>query len=719
MAIKRAASWLARQELWLTLAAAPLLLFPNRYTPLALLLLIVAWLCRWAAQGAITKRTRLDIPIILLLVALPISLYPSVDLSRSLLKAYGIILGVALFYALVNREWSERGIWLVMNAFWPLGLGVCLLSWLGMATPWEKVFPLPALYQRFSQAVVLPGLLQGEGYHPNEVGGTLSMLVPPSVALLLWSPWPSGRWWRALYRAGLLLAMAVMGALLILTQSRVAFASLVLALALMGVLRGRRALLILPVLVIAGFLALSYFHLTDVFFISITARQTNWQQALLLIAQYPFTGIGLNTYHLISQLNYPYFLLTPFESVFQGIIMGDFLTVHAHNVFLQVWIDLGILGIFGFLGLLAAFVTTARPVLGSGDERLRAYALGLVGGLAAYLAFGLIDTIALGAKPAILIWAFLGLMVVLGQEAQKRQFRKSPNQGMPKLRAAIRWRLLAVVLIGLIPLLLFFGPSAWALNLGSAALDKALLKPGMTADQRAAYLNQAEGLSQWAIRLWPGRSLAYRNLGRIYYARGEYSAAIDAFSQVLELAPADVFTHFDLGQTYAAIGKSDEALAEWVQAGADIYFLDRGDAYASKGAWKEALREYLIAAQIAPASREVFNSLILACNQLQSWDQALAVYAAAIALKPTAPYPHYCLARLWWAKERSAGKAIPELERAIELQPQEAEFHTLLGDIYQSVGRVEEAIAQYTLALQINPGDSQAQQQLKVLSKGK
>jgi predicted negative regulator of RcsB-dependent stress response len=42
-----------------------------------------------------------------------------------------------------------------------------------------------------------------------------------------------------------------------------------------------------------------------------------------------------------------------------------------------------------------------------------------------------------------------------------------------------------------------------------------------------------------------------------------------------------------------------------------------------------------------------------------------------------------------------------------------------LGDIYQSVGRVEEAIAQYTLALQINPGDSQAQQQLKVLSKGK
>jgi hypothetical protein len=250
------------------------------------------------------------------------------------------------------------------------------------------------------------------------------------------------------------------------------------------------------VLAIAGFLALSYFHLSDVFFITITARQTNWQQALLLIAQYPFTGIGLNTYHLISQLNYPYFLLTPFESVFQGIIMGDFLTVHAHNIFLQVWIDLGILGIIGFVGLLAAFVATARPVLGCSDERLRAYALGLVGGLAAYLAFGLIDTIALGAKPAILIWAFMGLMAVLEQEAQKHQFRNAPNQGTPKLWTSIRWRLLAVVLIGLIPLLLIFGPSALAINLGSAALQKALLKTDMTAGQTAAYLNQAEGLSR-------------------------------------------------------------------------------------------------------------------------------------------------------------------------------------------------------------------------------
>lgn len=219
--------------------------------------------------------------------------------------------------------------------------------------------------------------------------------------------------------------------------------------------------------------------------------------------------------------------------------------------------------------------------------------------------------------------------------------------------------------------------------------------------------------------MWPSRSLAYRNLGRIYYARGQYSAAINAFSQALELAPTDVFTHFELGQTYETIGRSDEALIEWVKAGADIYFLDRGDAYARKGAWKEALREYLIAAEIAPDSREVFNSLISACNQLQSWDQALVVYEAAVVLKPTAPYPHYYLARLWWSGGRSEARAIGELERAIELRPKEADFHTLLGDIYQSVGKVEEAIAQYTLALQINPGDSHSQQQLKVLTKGK
>ena len=43
---RRAAGWLARQELWLTLPIVALLAFPNPLSPWAVLGIPVLWLCR-------------------------------------------------------------------------------------------------------------------------------------------------------------------------------------------------------------------------------------------------------------------------------------------------------------------------------------------------------------------------------------------------------------------------------------------------------------------------------------------------------------------------------------------------------------------------------------------------------------------------------------------------------------------------------------------------
>jgi len=106
---------------------------------------------------------------------------------------------------------------------------------------------------------------------------------------------------------------------------------------------------------------------------------------------------------------YPLFLVAP------DVDFG-----HAHNEFLQAGLDLGIPGLIAFIALyIGAFWMLANVWKRSPNPQLatfkmqRATILGLGGGLAAHLLYGLTDAVALGAKPGVLFWMLLGLIAGL------------------------------------------------------------------------------------------------------------------------------------------------------------------------------------------------------------------------------------------------------------------------------------------------------------------
>lgn len=67
-------------------------------------------------------------------------------------------------------------------------------------------------------------------------------------------------------------------------------------------------------------------------------RRAQWSETLHLLADHPYLGVGLNGYPIALV---PYHDATAYE-IFQ----------YPHNVFLNVWSELGILGLLGFLGLI-------------------------------------------------------------------------------------------------------------------------------------------------------------------------------------------------------------------------------------------------------------------------------------------------------------------------------------------------------------------------------
>jgi putative inorganic carbon (HCO3(-)) transporter len=159
---------------------------------------------------------------------------------------------------------------------------------------------------------------------------------------------------------------------------------------------------------------------------TLEGRLEIWSRAIYGIQDFPYTGMGINTFRKVVTVLYPLFTIGP------DIDIG-----HAHNEFLQAALDLGIPGLIAFLALyIGAFWmladiwrTTRQPSLNTEQWSLvtRFLALGLGGGLVAHMLYGLTDAVALGAKPGVQFWMLLGLIVGLHRQAQNHWVGEDSN----------------------------------------------------------------------------------------------------------------------------------------------------------------------------------------------------------------------------------------------------------------------------------------------------
>ena len=696
------ATWFAGYEPLLLLVAAPFILFSSPYAPLALLLLLIPWVCRWIGKGVLTVRTPMDIPNIMTLIAVAIAWYASVDLSSSVPPGLRIVFGIAIFYAIVNNVHTTKQIWWAMNVFCLASLVVTALSLLGMEAPWQKMFSLPQVYEKLPH--LIERIPEGGGFHPNKVGHTLAVLIPVPTALFLWPPSLVKGKARLLYRLALALSLLVMVLMLVITQSRMAFVALAVALATMGLFRKRWFLLGLPVIVILISLVLFYRRVAADFFIDylMTNRWDVWRQTMFLIREYPFTGKGFESLQVVGELSYPYSLLSTPHTVF-SVWVADNWYVHAHNIFLETWAALGILGILAFVTLLCAFVLVTRKVFKNCmDDDLRFYAIGLSCAFVAFVVSGLYDAaLYLGTKPSLAFWAMMGLMMAIESRTRGEQELEGKNSTWELTTEIRRLKPLLLVASLLILLLSPYLAGAFTLNLGSLAFQKAMLTADLKASERTGHLHRAETLYRWAISLWPSRALGHRNLGRVRFSRDEFPTAAADLSQAVQLEPQDLFARFELGQTYQAMERLDKAIAEWMKARADLFFLVRGDAQAREGRLAEALSDYLIAALINPQNEEVPDRLASASHQLG--DEALTVFA------------HLADA---YREQGNLEQAIAVYSKAVELIPKSAALHQQLGDLYRDDRQLEEAVNEYRRALELDPDDNYSKQELERLQTG-
>lgn len=400
---------------WLVLLS-PFLLFATIDRWWWLLGLPAIWLASWLIRGFPVPATPLNMSVGLITGMTVVSLLITPEMTLTLPKAAGLFLGLAILYAMVDISRQPKGIVFIVGGLIALGVGVSILGLLG--TQWlEKIGPLAAFTSSLPRFISgLPGAV--EGFHPNEVAGTLLWIIPLTLALsVMLLRRQSRRKWLGIITS--LAALWMLG-VLTLSQSRSSWFGLIVAISIVFVFINRRLRWIMAALTITAALAVLVIgpdRIGSSLFRSMADNEASspaqqglgslawnfrvevWQAAAQGISDFPFTGMALGTFRKVGRLIYP--LSIPLDYDF----------AHAHNELLQAGLDLGIPGL---VGLLAIYFGTFGMLWSlwnkaTGSE-LRYLVVGLAGCLLAHAIYGLTDAVALGAKPGIILWILIGLV---------------------------------------------------------------------------------------------------------------------------------------------------------------------------------------------------------------------------------------------------------------------------------------------------------------------
>ena len=529
-----AAGWVAAHELWFLVPAGLPLLFPRgRWPWLALGAVGLIWCCRRVALGRFTLRTGLEAPILILFLMAGLGCFISVDPAMSQARFWSLVLGAALFYGFANLTGiqSRASAMIVLLALLVLGVGILGL----VGTDWSmtRLVPLPWLYDRFPTLVWgLPGSsvpLIGQ-INPRVLGIVMGTLAPVFIAVAFFSPKPKLKLF-----SGVVALLAVL--MVLLSQSLQGLAALGAGLFFLLVWRSRWTLLLIPIgsavlvsaLNILGPSRLATYLLSpqNSRGIAVVLRLDMWSRALAMLRDMPYTGIGLNTFPAIQSRFYP------------GFLLG--LELHAHNLYLQTALDLGLPGLFAFLWLLAAwfFVVSCNYRLASSQE-YRILLVGLAAGMIAYLAHGFMDSMVLVSEQGAALWILLGMGAAL--PATSLPEKRRAVRGMARL-PALNWSMAALLAGGLLASMML-APAALPMNLATLQAHPILFRGDSADASSATRMGTAHASLLQALSIDEGNSQAYELLGEIAAWNGDVQQALEAFNHRVTLDMQDPLAQY-------------------------------------------------------------------------------------------------------------------------------------------------------------------------------
>ena len=283
-----------------------------------------------------------------------------------------VVLESALLYGLIRSTPCDGAhLRRMMDVFWFAGVSVAAI---GLIAYWG-----------FDVAIEAEGVRRAQAMYgsPNNLALYMERILPLGLAVAFWG---HARWRRWSYALG---SLAVAAALFFTYSRGSWFLAVPAAFMALILLRGARLRwLLLGLLLIALLTLLPLIGTERLRTLLDTERGTTflrlslWRAAIQMLRDHPWWGIGLDN-----------FLYYYGDYIQPGAEIDRWLS-HPHNLVLDFWLRLGIGGVVLLMALLGGFFRRAgrayRSYYVEGD--MRAMLLGLIAGMVALIAHGLVDS---------------------------------------------------------------------------------------------------------------------------------------------------------------------------------------------------------------------------------------------------------------------------------------------------------------------------------------
>ena len=163
---------------------------------------------------------------------------------------------------------------------------------------------------------------------------------------------------------------------------------------------------------------------------SIVKRLYLWESAWHMIQNRPWLGYGMDNWLCHYSVNsycpntlYHYWILV--DSTGRSTGLGSEATLsHPHNIFLHVWVSMGLFGLLAFIAVLGLFFWLFVRILKhlrtapiNGGEQLRWMTIGVGASMLAALVQGMIDSAFLEQDLAFCFWMLVSALLLIRVQA--------------------------------------------------------------------------------------------------------------------------------------------------------------------------------------------------------------------------------------------------------------------------------------------------------------
>ena len=711
------------------------------YIEILIFSLGLVWLVKTITKGTFTYLpTPLDLPFFLFLLLGIANWYNSIYHHNTEKEVYLFAFYALLYFLLVQQLKTLRRI---------VGLAFIIV----LVGSGEALFGL-FQYLQGATAVLgfsIPniGTVNATYINHNHFAGFLVMIIPLALGLLIGTTNLEKKFF-------VLLLSGIMGAALVLSLSRGGLLSFFVAVggALLCILRkNQRSLnrhwpiyLILVLLVILGVAAYVMFvgvssiahrSLFETFFPQKEAfeqeiRFAIWHSALPLVKEFPLRGSGLGNFQFVFPRYRP------------PQVPQDSKVYHAHNDYLELWIEMGFPALLlACWAIIRLYREALRSYFQQSDPILTSLILGGLASITALLVHSFWDFNLHIPANALLFFIMLALttsasqLITQGSGRSRRHKRKgsrheetpATSHKSPSYRFKASWifGILVLVILSLLGFHFRTIPASRHYNEAKTFHNQGMLFPAIPWYNKAISRNT-------------NNADFYESFGQLYSAIAKqaphadkwYNLAISQFQQAIKLNNYYAAYYYQLGWSYAALNMPQEAIEQFQKAivydpKISFYYEQLGNYYLSLKMQEPATEMYQqalyyqpkrlkdiiencraydlnygIYRQFIPENAESRKHFAALLAEKKDWKNSKLEYRLAIELSGHAPA--YYDAMLEACRRKRDEQCRQELWQELwEQNPEKLDYPLLIAESFETHQQEEKALTLYQQLLDRHP----------------